>query len=112
MVIRLKARCKLNGIPFNLEEKDVRIPEVCPVLGIKISRSFSTKEAPVSRDDRPSLDRLVPSLGYVKGNVWVISGRANRLRNDATVTELRAIASAIDLRLFRMKSHAQITGSL
>ncbi|WP_145960516.1 hypothetical protein [Novosphingobium meiothermophilum] len=41
----------------------------------------------------PSLDRIEPELGYVPGNTIVISNRANRLKSDATIDELRAIAS-------------------
>lgn len=41
----------------------------------------------------PTLDRIRPDLGYVKGNVIVISGRANRIKSDATIEELRDIAS-------------------
>lgn len=43
-----------------------------------------------------SLDRIVPSLGYVPGNVAVISHRANRIKSDATADELRAVADWLD----------------
>jgi hypothetical protein len=46
--------------------------------------------------DSPSLDRIDPSKGYVKGNVRVISARANLLKNDATVGELTLVLE--DLR--------------
>lgn len=39
----------------------------------------------------PSLDRLDSSKGYVKGNVRVISKRANQLKNNATVEEMRMV---------------------
>lgn len=44
-----------------------------------------------ARPASPSLDKIIPSLGYVPGNVRIISARANLLKNDATVDELRAI---------------------
>jgi hypothetical protein len=44
-------------------------------------------------DASPELDRIVPSLGYVKGNVLVVSRRANRIKTDATVEELQQVAS-------------------
>jgi hypothetical protein len=37
----------------------------------------------------PSLDKIIPSRGYVKGNVMVVSSKANLMKSDASVTELR-----------------------
>lgn len=76
-------RAKLRGVPFNLELGDIQIPEFCPVLGIKLE-SQNCRAAPNS----PSVDRIIPRLGYVKGNVVVISWRANSLKRDATVEEI------------------------
>jgi hypothetical protein len=42
------------------------------------------------------LDRIDNNEGYVKGNVAVISFRANTLKNNATAEELRAIADYMD----------------
>lgn len=42
----------------------------------------------------PSLDRISPELGYVPGNVRVISDKANRLKGSRNLTELRARAIA------------------
>ena len=44
-------------------------------------------------DDSPSIDRLIPELGYIKGNVNVISLRANIIKNNATKDELIKIAN-------------------
>ena len=47
--------------------------------------------------DNASLDRLLPKLGYVRGNVSIISMRANRLKYDAVnAHELRAVADYMD----------------
>lgn len=80
-----KKRAKMKNIPFTIEEKDVTIPEVCPVLGIPISFDSSNM--------RPSLDRITNELGYVKGNVAVISKRANRIKSDASIDEVEKILS-------------------
>lgn len=53
----------------------------------------------VKQDDSYSLDRIDSSKGYIKGNVWVISLRANRIKNDSTPDELRLIADKVDERL-------------
>ena len=69
-------------VPFGITEADIEIPARCPVLGIELH--LGTR---ANRDASPSLDRFVPGLGYVRGNVYVISQRANRLKNDGTLVE-------------------------
>jgi len=84
-----KKRAKEDGTIFTLTLEDIpEIPERCPVLGILIVSN--TKAGPL--DSSPSLDRIIPELGYAKGNVRIISNRANRLRSDGTAEELRRIA--------------------
>lgn len=89
---RCKHRAKVNNIPFNLTIEDIVIPLVCPVLNIHI-KQFSLEEEPKKgyHPNSPSLDRIFPELGYVKGNVRVISARANLLKNDATISELELV---------------------
>jgi hypothetical protein len=41
---------------------------------------------------RPSLDRVVPNLGYIQGNVVFISQKANTIKQDVTEKELYAVA--------------------
>ena len=86
MLARAKSRAKQNNIPFNLTLEDIIIPDTCPLLGIKIE-STKNKNSP----NNPSLDRIIPSKGYVKGNIWIISNRANTLKNDATIQELELL---------------------
>lgn len=74
-----KARAAKFGLDFNLTKEDVIIPDACPVFG--------TPFVIGDRDHTPSLDRRDATKGYVKGNVEVISFRANRLKNNATVEE-------------------------
>jgi hypothetical protein len=88
----LKSIAKKKGIEFNLEPDDFTIPEVCPVLGIPI-----TPDAWGLAPGLPSFDRIDPPKGYVKGNVKIISLRANRLKSDCTdPAELRAVADYIE----------------
>lgn len=89
MLAKAKARAKKKGIDFNIQVVDIIIPDVCPVLGIKIERA--SKLHPGS----PTLDRVIPEKGYTKGNVFVISWRANRLKSDATAEELEKISEYI-----------------
>jgi hypothetical protein len=79
-----KARAKRLSIAFNIEVGDIHIPEYCPVLDIRLQ----INEKGGRLDSSPSLDRIRPKLGYVKGNIAVISVRANRIKNDATLEEI------------------------
>jgi hypothetical protein len=88
LVSSAKQRALEKGLPFDLTINDLIFPEFCPVLGIKLQYQRTGGKRP----DAISLDRIVPEKGYVKGNVRVISWRANNLRRDATAHELRLVA--------------------
>jgi hypothetical protein len=83
---RAKERAKQKGLPFSIDVSDVVIPERCPVLGIAIKKATGRLH-----DYSPSLDRIRPELGYVKGNTRIISQRANRLKCDGTAAEMKLI---------------------
>jgi hypothetical protein len=72
-----KSRAARKKLPFDIRAEDVTIPAVCPVLGIEIVIGGS-----MASPNRPTLDRKIPALGYVAGNVRVISWRANKLKGD------------------------------
>lgn len=89
MLARRRAREK--GLPFEISREDIIIPERCPVLGVTLRQSTSS-----DRSCAPSLDRIDSSKGYVPGNVQVISYRANAIKHDATLDELRALVSHLE----------------
>lgn len=76
----------MKNVPFDLTAGDVRIPSHCPALGIPMHRNANR-----AGDDSPTLDRVVPHLGYVAGNVVVISGLANRIKSSATWQQVLAV---------------------
>jgi hypothetical protein len=82
-----KSKAKKAGVLFNLTIRDLDTPGFCPVLGIELDWGGGG-----TRDNAPSLDRLVPALGYVKENVRVISYRANRIKNDSSPEEIVRVA--------------------
>ena len=86
----IKRNAKLRGLEFNITPDDLIIPDFCPILGIKL---YWTKG--IATNSTPSIDRIDPSKGYIKGNVQVISMRANTLKNNATVEELELILKFI-----------------
>ena len=98
----IKSRSKSKDIPFNLEYEDLTLPELCPVLGIPIVKTHGTSGKVGYRPNAPSVDRIRPELGYVKGNVRVISSRANLLKNNAEIWELEKVLE--DLKCLIKKS--------
>jgi hypothetical protein len=86
-----KQRCKKSGVVCTITEKDIVIPEFCPILGVKLEFGDMA-----TRDNSPSLDRVQSELGYIPGNVAVISFKANRIKNHGTAEQHRRIADWMD----------------
>lgn len=93
MIRCARDRARDRGLAFDISTDDLRIPERCPLLDIPITFGKGRLHA-----GSPSLDRIDPSLGYVRGNVWVISYRANAIKQDATHEELELIATRLRAR--------------
>jgi hypothetical protein len=89
LLVPVKWRAKQLGVPFNLEASDIVIPEFCPILGVRIARPC--RGAKRSRYTA-SVDRIIPGLGYVRGNIQVVSVKANMMKQDASLEELQAFA--------------------
>ena len=79
-------RAKALNLDFELSSKDIVIPELCPILGIKLWRGSK------SHKGSPSIDRIDPSAGYTLDNIQVISKLANTMKNNATLYELELFA--------------------
>lgn len=82
-----RARAKQQRVPFNLRREDVTIPTHCPVFGMKLEIGPGKVHSA-----SPTLDKIRPELGYVRGNVAVISYKANRLKSNATPDDLETVA--------------------
>lgn len=87
-----RSRAKKKNIPFSITIKDIDIPDVCPILGIPLVRHFDQHGG---LDDSPSIDRIVPELGYVPGNIQVVSRLANSMKSNATKEQLLLFAEWI-----------------
>ncbi len=85
MLNNCRQRAKAKNIPCTITKEDIVIPDKCPVLGIKLERGGSFKH------NSPSVDKILPELGYVPGNVCVISYRANSIKTDATLEEVESV---------------------
>jgi hypothetical protein len=91
LLSRAKRRAKDSNLPFDLDaEYLMSIPsEKCPIFDIDLAWCGGLK---VRMANSPSLDKIHPHLGYVKGNVAWISWRANRIKNDGTAIDHYKIA--------------------
>jgi len=84
-------RAKRKGIPFSITIDDIIIPETCPLLGIPL---VSTND---KRDPKnPSLDQKVAGKGYTPDNIWVVSSRANWIKCDASLQELKTLVENLE----------------
>jgi hypothetical protein len=68
---------------FNITAEDVTIPTHCPVLGTPLKWGTWMNS--------PSIDRFNNEVGYVRGNIFVISTRANFIKRDWSVDELKKV---------------------
>lgn len=86
-----KSLCKKRNIPFDLSiDYAIEIfpkDNLCPVFGSKMNWGGEGSD----NQDSPSIDRIIPSKGYVKGNVVWMSFRANSIKRDASPKELEKV---------------------
>lgn len=90
-----KNRAKKKGLPFDLTKEyleSIMVKE-CPVLGIPMEFGGHNRET------SPSLDRIIPELGYVKSNVIIISNKANAIKNSASAKEILKVAQWLEEQL-------------
>lgn len=92
ILISVKSRAKRANIEFSLTKEDIMIPAFCPILKIPIKRQYTNRGKTGPRSNSPSVDRIDNTKGYVKGNVQVISNKANVMKSSATPEELLQFA--------------------
>lgn len=86
-----KSNCVRTGYEWTVEFGDFIWPDTCPILGLPLDYFAETIQ-----ENSPSFDRIDNDVGYVKGNVQIISWRANRIKNNGTAKEHRQIADFLD----------------
>lgn len=87
MLTSARNRARQRGLDFDLTFDDLEWTGICPVFGIPLVPGKGR-----SNFASPSLDRIDNSKGYVKGNVIIVSLRANTIKNSATPEELTTVA--------------------
>jgi hypothetical protein len=103
MLANARQRAKKENVLLTITKNDFEIPELCPVLGVPL-----TPGTRANHDYSPTLDKVIPELGYVKGNVQVISHRANRIKSDSTLDELKKLVVYLE---HAVAGTNQITGA-
>lgn len=86
----LKQSAKKRNLEFNLTESDLMhlsFPITCPILGVELEYG-NRKYSP----NKPSIDRINSTEGYIKDNIQVLSFSANRAKNNLTDAELKLFA--------------------
>ena len=99
----VKRRAIRENIPYDLDieyfiDKDPKpdgqktgYPDYCPILGIKLELNNKT-----TADNSPSFDKVLPERGYVKGNVQIISYKANRLKSNMSIEDFKKFIEYIE----------------
>jgi len=87
---KMRDRALSRGLSFDLDFIwfKVNLPSFCPVLGTKLEFGHGFNS--------PSVDRLDSNKGYTKDNCIIISRRANRIKSDATLAELRKLVKFLE----------------
>lgn len=90
-----KRRAKDKGLDFNLDfdylMSILPVDLKCPVFGTEFVINSHEQ-----LNDSMTLDRIDSSKGYVRGNVQFISWRANNLKSDATLQELKTLLEYLE----------------
>ena len=96
LVDQAKYRAKKFNLPCDLTVEGLHWPTHCPILGLELDYNKTVPGSRKIRHSVPTLDRRTNALGYVLGNVFVISHRANRIKSDATAEELKAVLAYME----------------
>lgn len=86
-----KHRAKKAGIPFDLTISDIKIPDYCPYLGIKLLGKGNGR----GLANTASIDKIDPNKGYTKGNIMIISFLANQMKSCASRSQLLNFAQSV-----------------
>lgn len=89
MWLNAKHRAKNKNIHFDIQPENIKIPDYCPALNIKLKISEGIRRT----DNSPSLDRIDITKGYTKDNIVVVSHKANCIKyNTKHPNEIQQVA--------------------
>ena len=84
----LRARAKKKNLECNLESyKDLpKVPKYSPIFNIPLFVGVG-----VSTDNSPTLDRIDNNKGYIKGNLQIISRKANQMKSNGNFKDIEML---------------------
>lgn len=106
IIRNLKCNAKRRQLDFDLHWKDIELPQTCPLLGIPLDY-YNSNNSP----NHATVDRIDNSLGYIKGNVWIVSRLANTMKSSASFDELETFSHAILKVIQNRRARGGITDS-
>lgn len=83
-----RSRAKEIGVECTITVEDIPLVHVCPVTGRNLRKNRGQLDA-----DSYTLDRVDPSLGYVVGNVRILSWKANNAKYNLTLDEAERLVA-------------------
>lgn len=114
LIFNIRTRAKQNNVPFdgdymtvdNMLELKASEGNKCPVFGVPFMYGKD-----IQCDASPSIDKVIPSLGYVRGNVAIISDKANRIKRNASLEELKQIVDWFEKMQNAKRIESEILGN-
>lgn len=104
MLSSARSRAKEKNLPFDIDldyvrlivGKDAEFASHCQIFPkIALDWSCNRGNGPRALPNSPSIDRIDPTRGYVKGNIWIVCHRANAIKSNATHEELKLLTKAV-----------------
>jgi len=82
-----REKAKKLGLDYNIDPEYIKNiwpkDNKCPALGIYLKKGKNG-----GSNHSPSLDRIIPELGYIKGNVQIVCNLANKIMSNATPDQI------------------------
>ena len=102
-------RAEKKILPFNLTQQDIADvwpkDDYCPALRIPLRVRPGSK---IPTNNSPNLDRIIPRLGYVKGNIAVVSKLANSIMSSARPSEVIKVGKWFDEKYYEVKDKLNV----
>jgi endogenous inhibitor of DNA gyrase (YacG/DUF329 family) len=100
LISHARTRAREKGLEVSLCVSDIKIPKICPLLGIPIVCGTGKCSG-----NSPSIDRKDSTRGYTPDNIWVISHKANTAKSDLTLHQLKELTENLEAVLVEQKIH-------